>query len=97
MFSDTLQTATSVGHTHKRLCTVPHESDTIRALLETTPIQCVCRHRMASYWKWCRAGLVITDVSEENVASIFRVERISELGICTKIDLHVGLLETDNP
>jgi hypothetical protein len=29
---------------------------------------------------WLHVGLVRTDVSEERVASVFRVERISELG-----------------
>jgi hypothetical protein len=29
---------------------------------------------------WCRVGLVKTDVSEESIASIIRVERVSELG-----------------
>jgi hypothetical protein len=29
---------------------------------------------------WCRLGLVRADVSEGSVTSIFRVERISELG-----------------
>jgi hypothetical protein len=35
--------------------------------------------RNAIYWMWHRVRLVRGEVSEENVASIFRVERISEL------------------
>jgi hypothetical protein len=30
---------------------------------------------------WCRVGLVRADVWKENILSIFRVKRISELGI----------------
>jgi hypothetical protein len=30
---------------------------------------------------WCRANLVRTDVPEEGVASIIRMERISKLGV----------------
>jgi hypothetical protein len=37
------------------------------------------RWRMPSSGMWCRAGLVRTDVSKESIASIIRVERISEL------------------
>jgi hypothetical protein len=35
---------------------------------------------MPSSWMWRHAGIVRTDVSEERVTSIFRVQRISELG-----------------
>jgi hypothetical protein len=35
---------------------------------------------MTSSVMWCRVGLVITDVSEESVALIFRVGGINERG-----------------
>jgi hypothetical protein len=35
---------------------------------------------MPSSGLWCRVGLARTEVSEESVALIFRVERISKLG-----------------
>jgi hypothetical protein len=37
--------------------------------------------RIPSSWMWCRVTLVRTDVSEERIASIIRVKRISELGM----------------
>jgi hypothetical protein len=36
---------------------------------------------MPSPGTWSRVTLVTADVSEERIASIFRLERISELGI----------------
>jgi hypothetical protein len=39
------------------------------------------RRIMQSFGMCCRVALVITDVSEEHVASIIRAEAISELGI----------------
>jgi hypothetical protein len=36
---------------------------------------------MAYFGMWILVGLVITDVSEECVSSIFRVDRISDIGI----------------
>jgi hypothetical protein len=36
--------------------------------------------RVLSSWMWCHVDLVKTDVKQEHVASIFRVERIHEQG-----------------
>jgi hypothetical protein len=35
---------------------------------------------MPSSWIWCRVALLRTDVSEERIASIITVQRITKLG-----------------
>jgi hypothetical protein len=37
-------------------------------------------YRIPSCGMWSRVDLIRTDVSEENIASIIRVQRINELG-----------------
>jgi hypothetical protein len=41
------------------------------------------------FWVWGRVALARIDVSEEHVASIFRVERISELGTTLQWPLRI--------
>jgi hypothetical protein len=64
----------------------------------------VSSHAACSQWNtcpssgmWRRVGLVGTDVSEEHVRSILRVERISELGTKLEVSLIVNAIVVTNP
>jgi hypothetical protein len=45
----------------------------------------ICFRTMSTYGMWRRVVLVRTDVSEEHIASIFRVKIISEVGTTLKL------------